>query len=169
MQRRWRIAVGQLAQETNSFVPFRTGLEHFERRCLRRGAAVLDGWNGERTEVPGFLSILQDAGADIVPLPCAAADSGGPVTDAAFEALVEALLADLQGTLPLDGILLALHGAMVLEDAPDAEGLLLSRLRARWPALPIGVSLDLHGHIRPLMLQPDVVLAKPGSTSGAPV
>lgn len=162
MQRRWRIAVGQLAQETNSFVPFRTGLEHFERRCLRRGAAVLNGWNGERTEVPGFLSILQDAGADIVPLPCAAADSGGPVTDAAFEALVEALLADLQGTLPLDGILLALHGAMVLEDGPafwdDPEAEVLRRVRATAPGVPVVASLDLHAHVTRAMLAGGVTL-----------
>lgn len=152
MQRRWHIAVGQLAQETNSFVPFRTGLAHFERRCLRRGAAVLDGWRGERTEVPGFLSVLREAGAEAVPLPCAAADSGGTVTQAAFGAL----LAALQAALPVNGVLLALHGAMVLEDgAPywdDPEAEVLRRVRAVAPGVPIVASLDLHAHVTPGML-----------------
>ena len=155
MQRRMRIAVGQLAQETNSFVPLRTDLPQFDRRCRRRGPAVLD-WGAERTEVPGALSVLRAAGAEIVPLPCAAAESGGPVTLAAFEALLHTLLTDLSAALPLDGIVLALHGAMVLEDGAafqdDPEAEILRRVRDAAPGVPVVASLDLHAHVTPAML-----------------
>jgi microcystin degradation protein MlrC len=47
----------------------------------------------------------------------------------------------------------------VVEDNPDAEGEIIERLRAILPAdRPIGVSLDLHGHITPRMLQPATFL-----------
>lgn len=162
MQRQWRIAVGQLAQETNSFVPFRTSLGHFARRQMRRHDQVLAGWGEERTEVPGMLSILRQAGCAIVPLPCAAADSGGPVTLEAFETLLGALLEDIRAALPLDAVVLALHGAMVLEDGPafwdDPEAEILRRVRAAAPGVPVFASLDLHAHVTPAMLQPGVAL-----------
>ena len=61
--------------------------------------------------------------------------------------------------VPLDGVLLALHGAMTVEDEPDAEGEIIERIRAALPpGTPLGVSLDLHGHITPRMLQPDTFL-----------
>lgn len=162
MQRQSRVAVGQLAQETNSFVPFRTTLDHFARRCLRRGGAVLDGWDGERTEVPGILSVLRAAGVEAVPLLCAAADSGGPVTVEAFEALLGGLVDALQAAGPVDGVVLALHGAMVLDgsdwwDDPEAE--VLRRVRAVLPpGTPVVASLDLHAHVTPALLQHGVAL-----------
>lgn len=55
---------------------------------------------------------------------------------------------------PVDGLILALHGALVV-DQPDGDGEVIARMRAILPdGVPIGVSLDLHGHITPLMLQP---------------
>jgi microcystin degradation protein MlrC len=94
-----------------------------------------------------------------VPLLAAHAGSSGPVERAAFEALLGEMLTRLGEAGPVDGVLLALHGAMTLEDEPDAEGEILERVRAVLPpATPIGVSLDLHGHITPRMLQPNTFL-----------
>jgi microcystin degradation protein MlrC len=154
-----RIAVGQLAQETNHFVPMRTTLEHFAARLLLRDQAVLTGWGAAKVEVPGFLSVLAAAGAEAVPLIAAGADSGGPVTRAAFETLLGELLARLAAAGPVDGVLLALHGAMVLEDSSDPEAEIIARVRdALSPGTPVGVSLDLHAHVTPAMIQPDVHL-----------
>jgi microcystin degradation protein MlrC len=154
-----RIAIGQLAQETNHFVPMRTALDHFTQRLLLRGDDVLTGFGAARVEVPGFLDTLRDGGATPVPLLCAAADSGGPVTRAAFEALLGELLDRLRDAAPVDAVLLALHGAMVLADADDPEAEIIARVRAALPAgTPVGVSLDLHGHVTSAMLQPDVIL-----------
>ena len=152
---RRRIAVGQLAQEGHSFVPSMTTLEDFRARLMRRGAEVLD-WGVERTEVPGMLEVLRAAGAEVAPLPCAGAESGGPVTEAAFEALLGALMEDLAGAGPLDGILLALHGAMLVAPgvayADDPEAEILRRVRAARPGVPVVASLDLHAHVTPGML-----------------
>jgi microcystin degradation protein MlrC len=154
-----RVALGQLAQETNHFVPMRTTLDDFAARLLLRGPAVLNGWGQAKVEVPGFLDVLRHAGAEAVPLIAAGADSGGPVTRAAFETLMGEMLAAIDAAGPVDGVLLALHGAMVLEDSDDPEAEIIARVRARLPAVtPVGVSLDLHAHVTPEMLQPDVHL-----------
>ena len=153
-----RIAVGCFMQETNTFSPTPTTVADFEAHYLRRGADVVTGYGTARVEVPGFLSVLTAAGATPVPLLATHAASSGALTRDAFEAILGELMQRLRDAGPLDGILLALHGSMAVEDNGDAEGEILERVRAAHPDLPIGVSLDLHGHITPRMLQPGVFL-----------
>jgi microcystin degradation protein MlrC len=154
-----RIAVGQLFQETNTFSPLPTTLDTFRSVHLHYGDAVLTELGGARVEIPAFLDVLRGAGATPVPLLAANALASGPLTRATFETLMGDMEERLTAAGPLDGVLLALHGAMAIEDEPDAEGEILERVRARLPAgTPIGVSLDLHGHVTRRMLQPDVFL-----------
>lgn len=152
-----RIAIGSLMQETNTFVPFRTTVDTFNAYYLRRDAELLIGFGAARVEIPGFLSVLAEAGATPVPLLAGHGGSNGPVMRETFHVLVNEMVHRLAARLPVDGVLLALHGAMVVEDEPDAEAEILERVRnVLPPGTPIGVSLDLHGHITPRMLQPDV-------------
>jgi microcystin degradation protein MlrC len=157
---RMRIAVGSLMQETNTFVPFRTTLRTFEDYYLHRGEQVLRGFGGARVEIPAFLAVLAESGIEAVPLLAAHAGANGPVQRDAFDQLLGELVDRLRAAGRIDGVLLALHGAMVVDDEPDAESEILERVRAALPnGTPIGVSLDLHGHITPRMLQPDVFFA----------
>jgi microcystin degradation protein MlrC len=150
-----RIAVGSLMQEANTFVPFRTDLDTFRSVYLHRGAEMLTGYGAARVEVPAFFDVLREAGVEAIPLLAAHAGSRGPVTRAAFDTLMGEMEQRLRDAGRLDGLLLALHGAMLVDDNPDAEGEIIERMRAILPArLPIGVSLDLHGHITARMLQP---------------
>ena len=153
-----RVAIGSLMQETNTFVPSRTTVATFERLYLRRGDEVLTGFAGARVEVTGFLDTLHAAGVEAVPLLAGHAGSSGPVLRADFDALVNELAARLAQAGPVDGVLLALHGAMVVEDAPDAEAEIIAGVRRAAPGVPVGVSLDLHGHITAAMLQPGVFM-----------
>lgn len=152
-----RIAIASLMQESNSFSPLPTTLATFESYYLHRGDEILTGYGDARTEVPGFLAVLAEAGVEPVPLLAAYAAASGTVTRAAFDALVGEMEERLRAAGPVDGLLLALHGALVVEDQPDGDGEIIARMRDILPpGTPIGVSLDLHGHITPLMLQPDV-------------
>jgi microcystin degradation protein MlrC len=152
-----RIAIGLLMQESNSFSPLKTTVETFESYYLYRGDELLTRYGDARTEVPGFLSVLTEAGAEPVPLIAAYATASGTVTRAAFDALVGEMEDRLRAAGPVDGLLLALHGALVVEDQPDGDGEIIARMRAvLGPDVPVGVSLDLHGHLTPLMLQPNV-------------
>ncbi len=154
-----RIAVGQFGQETNTFLSVPTDVSTFEDVYIRRGNAVLSEYGDARVEIPAMLDVIRAHGAIPVPLIGAFAGAAGPLTRECFETLGGELLRHLAEAGPLDGVLLALHGAMVIEDEPDAEGELLERARAIVPAhVPIGVSLDLHGHITQRMLQPNIFL-----------
>ena len=58
--------------------------------------------------------------------------------------------AERQG--PIDGVLLHLHGAMVVDSHEDGEGELLARLRQKLgPEVPIVVTLDLHANVTQAM------------------
>jgi microcystin degradation protein MlrC len=154
-----RIAIGSLMQETNTFLPVPTDMAAFEAVYVRRGETMFSEFGAARVEVTGMRDVLAEAGATPIPLLAAFAGSGGAVSRAAFEALLGEMLARLRDAGPVDGVLMALHGAMVLEDAPDAEGEIIARVRqVVGPGIPIGVSLDLHGHITRGMLQPGTFL-----------
>jgi microcystin degradation protein MlrC len=153
-----RIAVGLLSQETNSFSPIPTVLDTFEQCLFLRGDEVLyREFKAISIEVPGFLSVLRDAGA--VPLPLIATEAGaaGPLTRATFDTLVAELEARLVAMGRIDGLLLALHGALMVEgDTGGGDAEIIERMRAILGLdVPIGIAFDLHAHITPRMLQPN--------------
>src|SRR5262245_65099764 len=116
-------------EEPNTFVRQRADLEHFRATQLFYGDDVVARLRGTRAEIGGFLDVLGPAGVEVVPTVAANAVSSGPVTRPAFEHVKDAILERLQAAGPVDGVLLALHGAMVLEDAADGEGELLAAVR----------------------------------------
>jgi microcystin degradation protein MlrC len=154
-----RIAVGQIFQESNTFSPRPTTLETFESVYLWRGEQLLTAFGDARVEIPAFLEVLKRAGVEPVPLVAANALASGMVTREAFESLMHEVEARLANAGAVDGVLLALHGAMCGEDEPDAEGEIIERVAKIVPAgTPIGISLDLHGLMTQRMLKPNVFL-----------
>ena len=77
---------------------------------------------------------------------------GGKATSATFLWLRDELLDSLRSALPIDGLLLALHGALAADEHPDVEGEVLSAVRAIvGPNVPVVATLDLHANVTPLM------------------
>jgi microcystin degradation protein MlrC len=147
-----RIALGALLQESNSFSPGRTTIQSFHNRYYAEGAALVEALGGTGTEIGGALAAL--AGLPVEPVPLVATNGGsGPIVAAATHvALKQAMLARLAAAGPVDGVYLALHGAMVAEGVDDVEGDLLDAVRAAvGPAVPVAVTLDLHAHVTPRM------------------
>ena len=152
-----RIAVAEFKQETNTFVPFTTTVETFAEQYLHRGADMLTAFGKARLEIPGALDAIREAGAEPVPLLATMAMASGTVERKSFDILMGEIEERLKAAGPVDGVFLSLHGAMIIEDEPDAEAEIVRWVRAHLPAgTPITVSLDLHGHITAAMLQPDV-------------
>jgi microcystin degradation protein MlrC len=149
MTRKKRLAVARLWHEGNSFTPLPTRLADFERREWFEGNEGLTRYRGTGTEL-GAVVAFDDAHPDwdITVLRCASAPPGGPVEDALYERIVADMLRGLEGQ-QWDAIYLSLHGALVTESEPQADLMLIRRVRAVIGGTPLGVSFDLHANISP--------------------
>ncbi|MEN9933972.1 MAG: hypothetical protein RLZZ387_551 [Chloroflexota bacterium] len=144
-----RIAIGSIVQETNSFSPVPGSWLHFPPGQVLRGPELLAGRAGTRTEVGGAIDEARARGVALAPLIGAMTSaSAGPMEDALFDELLGELLALLRDTGPIDGLLLALHGAMATQTREDATGEIVRAARAALgPGVPIVVTLDLHANV----------------------
>ncbi|MCC1491864.1 M81 family metallopeptidase [Cognatishimia sp. F0-27] len=143
-----RIALAGLHMECASFLPHVTHRDVFEA-CTVRGHAVLDRFRGSNTVMGGFLSVIDAAGAEAIPILHADGGAAGLADQAAVAEyraeIVEGLLA-LDGGI--DGVLLHLHGAMVTQDEFDPDAMTLDVIRsAVGPDLPIMVAFDYHANL----------------------
>lgn len=110
-------------------------------------------FDAQKNEVTGFLDVLtKEKGVKIVQGLYGGATPKGPVAKAVYESLVTELIASLKVQGKLDGILLALHGAMVAEHFPQADEETLRRVREAFPSIPIVVTHDFHANISPQTL-----------------
>lgn len=149
----YRVGIAGFLHESNTFLPVKTTRSHFEQASLTRGEALLRRWSGSRHELGGFLEGAQLYGFQPVPLLATFAIPSGTIEHTAFEELIGTMISDLKSALPLDGLLVALHGATVSEHFPDADGEVLRRLReVLGPTVPIIMTLDLHANVSPQMV-----------------
>ena len=96
---------------------------------------------------------LTDSGIEAVPIFAARALPYGVIASDSFDELMRRMLTALDQAGPLDGVLVAPHGATVAENAPDADGHWLAAVRERvGPKVPIIGTLDLHANLSPKMV-----------------
>lgn len=139
-----RIAIGGILHESNTFASKSTDLAQFATRH-QVGEAILPAWRNTHHEMAGFIQCGERLGFELYPTVMATATPAGPVTADAFETLTGELLDSLRRAPQLDGLLLALHGAMVSEAFPDGDGEILRRVReVVGPDFPVVVTHDFH-------------------------
>ncbi|MCA1725564.1 MAG: M81 family metallopeptidase, partial [Thermomicrobia bacterium] len=149
----YRIAIGEVAHETNTFCPEPTTTAPFKEYAWLHGDEVVRVHGGNRTYVGGMLAKAAELGVEAVPAFTTMAYPSGTITAAAYEEILATLLAAIARAMPVDAVCLALHGAGVAEGVDDLEGAILAAVRARvGPDVPIASTLDLHGNITPQML-----------------
>lgn len=147
-----RIAVGGFHHETNTFAPLKATFRDFEQAdghpALSSGEALFAAVDGVNLPITGGVAELRGLGHELVPLSWSSAVPSAEVEQDAYERIVGDMLEMLERAMPIDGIYLCLHGAMVAEHLEDGEGELLRRIRALVGSdVPISVSLDLHTNI----------------------
>jgi len=149
-----RIALGVFNHEANCFSTHVTDLDDFAARQLAYGPDLLQGWGEARSEEAGARWAFDQAGGcELVPLMAARAESGAPMTEETFRFVLDGLHERLADALPVDGVLLVLHGAMMSDRTPDATGEVLSSVRSLvGPDVPIVGTLDLHANVTAKML-----------------
>jgi microcystin degradation protein MlrC len=146
-----RVAIGGISHESSTLSTVPTTLQHFRERGWTEGDELLRVYSGTKSALGGFIDAARDANYEVVPALMASAVPAGPVTADATETLTIRLahmIREAHAREPLDGVLLALHGAMVSELDDDGESYILRAVReVVGPDLPIIVELDLHGNI----------------------
>jgi microcystin degradation protein MlrC len=146
-----RLFVAALGTETNTFSPIPTGLGSFEEYLWFEA--------GMHPEEPRFftgpivaarrraaeekLTVIEGLAAFAAP--------AGLTTRRAWETLRDRLLDQLRSALPVEIVLLSLHGAMVADGCQDFEGDLLAQVRALVGA--DGAELDPHCHLTETMVR----------------
>ncbi len=148
-----RVAIGGISHETNTFSSIPTDLTQFQQRTLLRGDDLLRASRGISNVLGGMVDHASSLGWQLVPLLFASATPSGKIRRGTFEILANEMERGLSNAMradPLDGVLLALHGAMVAEGIEDADGELLRRVRrAVGEDTPIVVVFDFHANMTP--------------------
>ena len=139
-----KIFVGGIATETNTFAPVPTALGDF---LVQRGTALRAG----RIDHPSLnLDSIwgpqaKSGGHELLFSLMAWAQPGGTTIKQGYETLRDELLNDLKAALPVDIVLLNLHGAMIAQGYDDCEQDIIQRVRSLvGDKTIIGVELDLH-------------------------
>ena len=149
-----KLFLAGLLAENNSYSPIPTGLGAFETEGIRRGPESGVNPGGYLSAIETVYRVVSPRGWEVVEGLFAAAVSLGPIRQPVYEHLRDELLDDLRAALPVQAVMLMLHGAMTSEDCLDCEGDLLERARSIvGPEVPIGVELDLHGHVTRSMVR----------------
>lgn len=143
-----RVLIGQFKHEGNGFNRNKTTLQDFEKQGVRLGSELLDYFQDINLEPTGFIDVAKREGWEVVPTLTAFAPPGGPVSDDAFETICGKLIAATREALPVDGVLLSLHGAMIVDSYPDSELEIVKRLRdVVGETVPIFLALDPHCNV----------------------
>ncbi|MEM9862643.1 MAG: M81 family metallopeptidase [Myxococcota bacterium] len=154
-----RIAYGRFFHEACAYSPLRTGVDVFERfgmpegaelgeRCMLRGEELQSFF--PHAELTGFVQAARAAGnVETVPLISLMTVPSGPLTRACFNELLARLLDRVEAAGELDGVYLALHGSMEVDDLGEApEAFILRTVRERiGPSAKLAVSYDLHANL----------------------
>lgn len=143
-----RVFCASIATETNTFSPLRTDFSDFQQTFY--------ALPGEHPETPTLCSAVfpvlrkrKLAGEiELIEGTAAWAEPGGLVNALTWARLRDEVLGQLQGALPVDAVVLGLHGAMIADGTVDCEGELIEAVRRiAGPEVTIGVTFDPHSHL----------------------
>jgi microcystin degradation protein MlrC len=146
-----RVIVGSLMHETNTFTIGATSLNDFAP-VIGNEVFQDPGWMGN-TAAAGIIAKLRLEGIEVIPTLFGSALPSGTIQHWAYEIMREEILSRTRKAMPVEGICLALHGSMYVEDCADPEGELLTALRKLvGEQVPIVCALDMHATITQAMV-----------------
>lgn len=154
-----RAFVAALATETNVFSPLPGTMRGFEEGVLFHGDATAHRVTLFTEALHVWRRCAESDGTQVVEGLAAMAQPSGPVSRVAYLQLRDELLRDLHAAMPVDIVLLMLHGAMAAQGTENCESDIIGNVRAIvGDNCRIGVLLDLHASVNPTLLeQADIV------------
>jgi len=138
-----RIALAGISHETNTYCAGFTPKADF---YTYRGPRMLDK-AGQESDVGGAVDACQQLGCEAVPILFASTQPSGTIERAAYDEFKQEILDGLAAAGPVDGCVLLLHGAGVVDGIQDLEGDLAAAVREQLGDVPITASFDLHGNL----------------------
>ena len=145
-----RILIAGLMHESNTFAAIPANMRRFVEGSITTGDDSIAVWKDAHHEFAGFM-----AGGNFLLAPSimAWATPSGPVDDAVVDEVLDRIIADYHRESP-DGVLLALHGAMVTARYHSADTEVLRRIRAAiGQDVPLIATLDFHANCDPRMAE----------------
>jgi microcystin degradation protein MlrC len=146
----FKVAVATFSHETCTFCPGGdVTVEDWERVSPPLSGEPLLSAGGY---IRGFVSEAEDYGdMELVGLTSPLGVFGGSSrswnTEETFHHFLDLMIQDLGAALPVDGVFLALHGAMAVRDVPRPEAEIARAFReVVGPDVPIVATFDLHGN-----------------------
>jgi microcystin degradation protein MlrC len=146
-----RIAVASFSHETCTFCPNITTLEDWEKGDMLHGKDVLYTEEQGESYITGYKeAAAKEKDVELVGV----LRTRGPVTlgmgswltTEAFDVIADRIVDGMKKAGKLDGVLLALHGAMAVTGISRPEAELCRRVRKVVGKIPIMVTLDLHAN-----------------------
>ena len=133
----FRVLTAGIRHESNSFMPYLTTAEDF---LLLRG--------GDVTKNRAWAVFLEEEGVEVIPTLHAISGPSGLVAKETYEAFRDEILKAFQAAGPVDGVFLDMHGALHVEDYPDAQVDFIQGIRKIvGEDVLVAASFDLHGNI----------------------
>lgn len=155
-----RIFTASLATETNTFSPVPTDRLSFEAAFYAGPGAHPETPTLCSAVIPVLRARARRDGFTLIEGTAAWAEPGGYLRQDVYEALRDEILDQLRAALPVQGVVLGLHGAMVARGIEDCEGDLLARVREIvGPAVIVAATLDPHSHLTPKRVAAADILA----------
>jgi microcystin degradation protein MlrC len=138
-----------LAHETSRFSPIPTNLDSYREAYLYLPSTGEGAhWRSQVLDDVSWSSILGACGHQIAFGLLASAQPSLPTNRPDYATLKAEITGPLEEALPVDAVLLQLHGAQVAEGTDDCTGdILLAVRRIVGKSVPMGVILDLHGNV----------------------
>ncbi|MCE4062633.1 M81 family metallopeptidase [Pandoraea sputorum] len=147
-----KIFAANLSTETNTFAPCPTGWGGFQENGIYRGDASIRAADSVGYMMAELRRLAEADGHELAEGLSAEAQPSGPVIREVYETFRDEIVAGVRAALPLDAVVLMLHGAMVAQNHDDCEGDLLACIReVVGPDVPIAATLDPHCHFTELM------------------
>ena len=143
-----RIFTAALATETNTFSPIAIDRNAFEASFYAGPGAHPDTPTLCTAPITVGRQIAGKKGWELIEGTAAWADPAGLINRRTYEELRDEILGQLAAAMPVDGVVLGLHGAMVASGYLDPEGDFLTRVRdIVGPDVLVCAELDPHSHL----------------------
>ena len=143
-----RLVGGGIEHESNTFIT------QFIKGNVLVGQDAIKCNRGKKTNLAGMIDACERESVELIPTVYGWPDSKGRVLNESYYSLLNPILEGIEKAMPVDGVLLALHGGGATEDEDDLEGHVLEQIRkVTGDKIPIVTPLDQHANIGPKMMK----------------